>query len=308
MLVETGSRLHAGFYYAAGDWNIRWGSAGFYVDRPSFRATVTESSEPCVKGPSYVADLAARAAEAVGIKGYCVEVSESIPEHVGLGSGTQTLLALHRAFQLLQGREPEPAVDTALRLGRARESAVGTLLFEMGGFVMDAGLPSRPKPLLRLPVPEQWRFLVLLPELPRGLSDDEERSIMERPWGNPESNVGIMTSGALRLASGLARGDIDDVLEGLRLMQRGTGFYFSSIQGGIFRGPLNDLAAETWRHRIILAQSSWGPVMYTIVENEYEAEGDVALLKETMREVGIKGNVIIARPRNVGATILIDSS
>jgi len=302
--VETGSRLHGGFYYAAGDWNVRWGSLGFYIDKPKFRAAVELSDEEKYRGPPELLEYVRRAARAAGASGFNVEVLESPPLHSGFGTGTQVLLSIYMAIKLLKGEQPEPAEEATLKLGRARHSGVGTLLFKYGGFVMDAGLPGRPTPLLTLKVPSQWRFVIALPGMERGLSEEEEENIMDRKqWGNSESNIGFMAEGALRLAAGIARGDIDDALEGLRLVQRGTGILFSSVQGGEFRGKLGELAAEAWRSRVILAQSSWGPAMYTIVENEYEAQGDVMLMREVMNTVGLSGTVIVTPPRNYGAMV-----
>lgn len=304
--VETGSRLHGGFYYAAGDWNVRWGSIGFYVDKPKFRATVELSDKEQYRGPQELLEYVRRAARAAGVQGFNVEVHESPPVHRGFGAGTQALLSLYMAFKALKGEQQEAVEEAALKLGRAKHSGAGTLAFKYGGFVMDAGLPGRPRPLITLKVPSEWRFVIVVPNIERGLTDEEEESIMERKqWGNSESNIAFMTSGALRLAAGIARGDLDDALEGLRLVQRGTGILFTSVQGGEYRGKLNDLAAEAWRSRVILAQSSWGPTMYTIVENEYEAQGDVMLMKEIMSNVGLTGEVIISPPRNYGASIKI---
>ena len=302
--VETGSRLHGGFYYIGGDWSVKWAGLGFYVDRPSFRATVTEAPEPCVEGPEYVKELAAKASRAAGLEGFCVKVHDHIPYHMGFGAGTQVLLSLYRAFQVLKGERVSSAADASVRLGRARVSAVGTLLFEKGGFVMDVGLPGKPEALIRLDVPEEWRFIIVVPEsVGRGLTDEEEERVFSNLWSASESTLGFMAMGALRLASGIARRDLNDVLEGLRLVQRGTGFYFSKVQGGIYRGPLNEFVAEAWRNRIVLAQSSWGPALYTIVEGDREAEWDAVLLKEILSEVGMKGEVIVARPRNRGAVV-----
>ncbi len=171
---------------------------------------------------------------------------------------------------------------------------------------MDAGLPGRPTPMVSLKVPSEWRFVIVVPRTERGLTDEEEVEVMQRKqWGASESSLSFMSIGALRLASGIARADIDDALEGLRLLQRGTGILFSDVQGGEYRGILNRIAAEAWRSRVILAQSSWGPAMYTIVENQYEAEGDVMLMKEVLSTVGVQGEVLVARPRNYGAVVKV---
>ncbi len=258
----------------------------------------------CYEGPPELRPYIERAATALGLRGFCAKITKAPPLHSGLGVGTQLSLAAYRALQRALGVPADPAPLIAEKLGRAKVSGVGTLLFEQGGFVMDAGMPGRPRPLLRLQVPERWRFVVVLPEARKGLDEAEEDSLMSSlQWGAPGSLVSSMAEGALRLASGIAREDIDDVIEGLRLVQRATGAFFSRIQGGLYRGDLMALAAEAWRHRLFLAQSSWGPTMYTISEDELSARGDADLLVQTMREVGVKGRVLVVPPRNVGAAI-----
>ncbi|MGC9071545.1 MAG: hypothetical protein ACP5HK_02460 [Acidilobus sp.] len=302
--VRTGARLHAGFYYAAGEWSVRWGSAGFYVDVPALEASFTLSSERCYEGPSELRPYMERAADVLGIGGFCARVSSSLPLHSGFGVGTQVSLASYRAFQLMIGHKPDPAPVASERLSMARVSGVGALLFDQGGFVMDAGMPGRPRTLLRLQVPEKWRFVIVVPDVGRGLDEQQEDEVMGRlQWGASESLLASMAEGALRLASGIAREDIDDAAEGLRELQRATGAFFARAQGGVYRGSLIDLAAEAWRHRMFLAQSSWGPAMYTLAEDEASAKGDADLLVETMREVGLKGRVLVVRPRNSAAEV-----
>ncbi|MFP3161743.1 MAG: hypothetical protein RXQ69_00395 [Acidilobus sp.] len=262
------------------------------------------SERPCYEGPIELRQYVEEAAKATGVNGYCFRVLRAPPLHSGFGAGTQVSLSSYRAFQLLLGLRPDPAPVAAEKLGRAKVSGVGTLLFEEGGFMMDAGMPGRPRPLLRLQVPERWRFVIVIPEVERGLNEREEEGVMESlKWGAHESLLSMMAAGALRLASGIAREDIEDALEGLRGLQRATGAFFSRVQGGLYRGPLAALAAEAWRHRVFLAQSSWGPAMYTLAEDEMSARGDADLLLETMREVGLKGKVVVSPPRNRGAEI-----
>ncbi len=302
--MRAGSRLHAGFYYAAGDWSVRWGSAGFYVNEPALEAEFGPADEPCYEGPQDLRGYVERAAVALGLRGFCARIARAPPIHSGFGVGTQVSLAAYRGLQEALGVSPDPAPVAAERLGRSRVSGVGSLLFEQGGFIMDAGMPGRPRSLLRLHVPERWRFVVVLPEVERGLDEEEEDMVMARlQWGAPADLLASMAEGALRLASGIAREDVDDAIEGLRTLQRATGAFFSRVQGGVYRGPLTRLAAEAWKHRMFLAQSSWGPAMYTIAEDELSARGDADLLRETMAEVGLRGRVLVALPRNVGAEL-----
>lgn len=310
VLVEAGSRLHAGFYHAGPGRPYLWGSAGFYASKPRVRV----AAEPCpgepptARGPEPHASTARGALEALGLRGVCVEVEEAPPAHVGLGSTTQVSLAAACAGLAALGRGGcglAGVAGLARRLGRARVSGAGTLAFALGGFVVDAGAPdpSGPRPLARLEVPGGWRYVIVVPRLPRGLGEAEEEGLLSRPWSASPEAERLMARGLLRLAAGVARADLVEALEGLRELQLGTGMYFSRLQGGAFRRDLQELAGEAQRNGVVLAQSSWGPTMYTITTSQ-DSWGDAALLRSILGEVGLEGEVLVAEPRNRGATLL----
>ncbi|PMP59433.1 MAG: hypothetical protein C0201_04895 [Caldisphaera sp.] len=301
--ITTGSRLHAGFYYAGSEWSINWGSAGFYIDKPSFEAYFSIDKKQ-FEGPNYIKQIIDKVASLLNIRDYSVRVSSYIPEHIGLGSTTQITLATITCFKMLYGLNinSNEIID---KLGINKYSGVGSLLFNKGGFIADSGVPDKhgPRELISLRIPEKWKFVWVLPNKSKGLDDAKESIIMKIPWNVSEGVKGLMSNGLLRLASGIAREDIEDTLEGLRTIQEGTGLYFSKIQGGVFRNDLTKIASEAWRSRMILAQSSWGPILYTI-SREDEAEGDADLLKFILNELKIKGEVFISNPRNKGYEIV----
>ncbi|MEB2836657.1 MAG: hypothetical protein GSR80_001089, partial [Desulfurococcales archaeon] len=308
--VEAGSRLHAGFYHAGPGRPYSWGSAGFYSSRPR----LVVEARPCpgetvVEGPRDHASVARRALEALGLGGVCLSIVESMPRHAGLGSTTQVSLAAAcaaRAALGMGGCSPGEVAGVARRLGRGRVSGAGTLAFAYGGFVVDAGAPDPggPRPLVRLDVPRDWRFVIVLPKLERGLGEAEEEALLSRPWRPSLEAERLMAVGLLRLAAGVARGDLGEALEGLRAIQLGTGLYFSGHQGGVYRGDLQAIAGEAARNGVVLAQSSWGPALYTITTRDM-AWGDAALLRSILSELGLGGEVVVAEPLNGGAGILV---
>jgi beta-ribofuranosylaminobenzene 5'-phosphate synthase len=302
VFVETGSRLHAGFYYAGNEWNVNWGSAGFYIKDPSFVAEFSHGNNEII-GPDFISNKVITISKLLNVEGYKVKVLSYIPEHVGLGSGTQIDLAIFNAFKRLFNLKVDKS-DLIKKLNIGIFSGIGYLLFYNGGFAADSGSPSKiePKPLIQIKIPEKWRFVYVIPELRRGLTFNEEENIMKNPWNPSEGVKKLMSYGLLRLATGIIREDIEDTLEGLRMMQEGTGIYFSKIQGGQFREDVAKITSELWRSRMIMAQSSWGPTLYTIARDN-EAEGDADLIKQVLHELRINGKVYISEPRNIGFAI-----
>ncbi|AFZ70158.1 putative sugar kinase [Caldisphaera lagunensis DSM 15908] len=302
VFVETGSRLHAGFYYAGNEWNVKWGSAGFYIKDPSFIAEFSYGQNEFI-GPDFIKKKVERISELLKINNYRVKVLSYIPEHIGLGSGTQIELAIINAFKKLFNLNVN-INEIINEMNIAKYSGTGYLLFYNGGFVADAGRPENgePKVLIHHNIPEKWRFVYVTPDLKKGLDYNQEEKILKNPWEPSEGVKRLMSYGLLRLASGIAREDIEDALEGLRMIQEGTGLYFSKTQGGSYREDLSKIVSELWRSRMIVAQSSWGPTLYTI-SREDEAEGDADLIKSVLHELRINGKVYITQPRNIGFTI-----
>ncbi|MCE4624132.1 MAG: hypothetical protein F7B11_05245 [Caldisphaeraceae archaeon] len=301
VIIKTGSRLHAGFYYAGGEWNVKWGSAGFYIEKPSFVAEFS-IGKGIVEAPEYIKNYMMAISKIVGIEGIRISVRSYIPHNVGFGSSTQSIMAIVTAIkELFKVKLNESEIFRSLGIGKY--SGVGFLLFNKGGFVADAGIGGGHtiKGLISLKIPEDWRFIYIKPYLPRGFNEAEEK-IMENLWNSSEGVKKLMSYGLLRLASGIARHDLEDTLEGLRSIQEGTGLYFSKIQGGVYRKDVLRIANEAWKSRIILAQSSWGPLLYTI-STQGEAEGDAELLRSILKEVKVKGEVGISSPRNKGYEI-----
>ncbi len=111
----------------------------------------------------------------------CITLKSTIPEHHGLGSGTQLSLALVRGLSWLGGEEDVDVAELARRVGRGRRSAVGIHGFREGGLVVEAGMRTSDDigPLaVRLPLPDDWRVLLINPpESGSGLSGAvEERA------------------------------------------------------------------------------------------------------------------------------------
>lgn len=303
--VITGSRLHGGFYYIGRSWGVYYGGLGFYSELPKLVLEAWECSDTRIYNLDDFSSVITGVLDKLGLSNVCLMAKESIPIHVGLGSTTQTLLAVGVAIGKLKGINYN-IIELAKLLGRGRVSGVGTLLFKYGGFILDSGNPDigGPRTLLRLRVPGEWRFVILIPEAKRGLSEDEESNILREPI-EPSSHIKqLMSRGALRLASAIARRDLQEALEGLREVQTGTGLYFSTIQGGVYRSDLEDLVSEASKAGLVLAQSSWGPTLYTITSKE-SARADANMLLLLMRELGIRGNVLLAKPRNMGARVAL---
>ncbi|MCE4619103.1 MAG: hypothetical protein F7C37_06660 [Desulfurococcales archaeon] len=303
VIVNAGSRLHAGFHII-GDkiHRIEYAGAGFYVEKPNIRVVVKDCGEATYDGPPDFGDPVTFVIEKTGFTG-CVQLEKAPRRHIGLGSTTQVMLAVYHGIKLLRGEGigGRDLLEAGFKLlERTKASTVGTLLYAYGGFVSGVGLPLPSDfSVLRLPVPSDWRFVIVIPDIARGLSEEEERRYLGLPKPAPQRVKQLMAIGFHYLVMGVVRRDLDLVLDGLKSMQTATGLYFSSIQGGVYRSDVARIVDEASRDGIVLAQSSWGPTLYTITTPD-SAESDKKTLEMIMREVGVRGEVIVSSPRNMG--------
>ena len=90
--VEAGGRLHFGFQNLSLAHERLYGGVGVTLTEPRVELTA-EPAESVVCSDPLVADCAAAACELLGVEGVRVAVEETVPRHVGLGSGTHAAAA-----------------------------------------------------------------------------------------------------------------------------------------------------------------------------------------------------------------------
>jgi beta-ribofuranosylaminobenzene 5'-phosphate synthase len=290
VVVSAPARLHLGMLDPAGLGRRRFGGFGVAIERPRVLVAVRcdgRGGDGIVSsGPQ--ADRAAAFARSVCVElgiaaGLAVDVREAIPAHVGLGSGTKLGLAVARGIFELVGRPAGPE-SLARASGRGARSSVGAWTFEAPGLVVEAGVTGDGdvSPLLmRLPMPETWRCLLVRPAGADGLSGNaEERFFAElRCSPPPEPPVArlLLTS----LLPGLQRGDIEEFGVALSEIQRQIGAIFAGRQGGVFHPSAAPVIEALGSLGVgAVGQSSWGPTAYGIISDPERAADAAGRLRE----------------------------
>ena len=192
-------------------------------------------------------------------------LQRAIPAHAGLGSGTQLALAIAAAVRHLHGLESSaPDIDAAL-LGRGLRSGIGIALFGQGGFVVDGGrgeASTIPPLLTRVPVPSDWRVLLLHDPGYQGLSGEQEKRAFRMLPPMAESDVGrICRLVLMQVVPALMEFDLPRFGGGITEIQRILGRHFAQAQGGLFASPRVGAALQ-WLERegaMGIGQTSWGP-------------------------------------------------
>ncbi len=308
--VRAQARLHFGFLDLSGEKGRRFGGMGVALSRPRLVLRMDKAKSLAVEGDQAerIEILAARFFDAVDLKPEArIKVMEAIPEHVGLGSGTQLALAVASGLSRLHRLDLSPEELCALT-NRARRSGVGYHLFHRGGFVIEGGhavedqkLGEAPPLLLRHEWPEDWRIIVAVPKPSETMSGEAEEAAFSR-LSQPSEQLADQIAGIvlIRLMPALVERDLDTFGAALTEAQELVGTCFAAVQNGLFHpdaAPLIGRLKEAGARGV--GQSSWGPAVYAFAASDEEERH----LLDAAREASPDGSVFAARGWNRGAAL-----
>ena len=240
-----------------------------------------------------------------------IDVRSLVTQHVGLGSGTQTALALAQGlFRFFD--HPTPPIDRlALGMGRGRRSAIGSHGHFRGGLLIDRGIDSNEalSPLdLHLDFPDPWSILLVIPDAIRGLSGPPERRAFEQLPPTPiDVERAMLRCVADELVPALCERNYERFADAIYRFGLMSGGHFASVQQGPFNGPLLTELVQSIRAAGIAAvgQSSWGPCIFAIAEDDEQIESLLAQTESPWNALLGPGNYSIQKTHadNSGASI-----
>ena len=240
------------------------------------------------------------------------------PSHVGLGSKTQLSLAIGTAISKLKNMDI-PIEEITKMVERGGTSGIGWRGFETGGFILDGGhdygigkekenfLPSSASgsanPALTISkynIPENWRFVLVIPNVKPGAYGEEEVDIFKKYTPIPRDEVNEVSHQILmKMLPGILRNDLQCFGEGLKRIQS---IGFKKIEISLQKQIVKDLLKLFEKIGVkAYGMSSFGPSILGITDSDEEAEK----LKETVEKHlnGIGGHIFLCRPNNTGAKI-----
>lgn len=308
--VIAPARLHMGFIDLDGSLGRHFGSIGVGIHEIVTRLTVARADALTVEGPG--ADKALKVARAFAAatgtdERVAIRIHESIPEHVGLGSGTQLTLALSMALARLHGLEAGVR-ELAHSLARGARSGIGIAVFEQGGLIVDGGRGPNtlvPPVIARLPMPEGWRFILAFDPRGQGLHGTQEVAAFGTLPPFPKDETARFCHLLLMQAlPALAEGDLAGFGAVITELQSAVGDHFAPAQGGRFTSPEVGVAMAWLKEQgaVAVGQSSWGPTGFCLVDGQARAAELLACVRD--RIPGLK--FVAAAPRNQGAEVVVE--
>lgn len=330
--VVAPARLHFGFIDLNGELGRLFGSLGMAIDRPrivlegnfnekgEFAPIESENikigeTELKVWGKNVdrITKFARKFLERYPIPGVIsINCKETIPPHVGLGSGTQLALSVGTLLAKVGGYSISPS-DLAVLMGRGVHSGIGIGTFQFGGFIVDGGHPAGEKALKAPPilfhhqVPPSWNLVLAIPSLEHPFKGKgEEQAFKNLPPAPTQLPEKISRLLLMKMLPALVENDIYQFSQALTIIQQLVGDSFAPVQGGRFANSLSAELVNLWLEKGVAGagQSSWGPAVYAFLEKEDEAKELVDFSRDWLESRG-GGTVFLAKPDNHGASVQV---
>jgi len=277
--VIAPARLHLGFVDMHGGLGRSFGSLGLCLADIVTHVIAFQSTDVIIQGPSSnrASVYAGRMLEYLGIKqGVEISILEAIPEHAGLGSGTQLSLAVGTAIARLYDKGITTR-EIAHVMERGARSGIGVGTFSQGGFLVDGGRGDTtevPPIISHLDFPEAWRILLVFDQEMQGINGLREKEAFEQlPPMDKRTTESLCRLTLMQVLPALVEEDCQRFGSAITEIQQHVGDHFAVVQGGRY---CSQYVAEvlTWLTRqgaTGIGQSSWGPTGFAIFANETQA-------------------------------------
>ncbi len=313
--IVSPSRLHLTLIDLNAEIGRVDGGVGITLESPGMELSAVEAETVEVLGDSVLAGRVRKAAESVLPEGWGIRINieKDIPDHVGLGSGTQAAISAAAAVNEVYGLG-KTVRELAVAVGRGGTSGIGVAAFENGGFILDGGhkfkdkgafSPSAashvpPGPVLFREDFPDWSIVLAIADT-KGAHDAEEVDIFKKVCPIPLAEVQEVAHVILmQMLPALMEEDLESFGAAVNHIQN-VGFKKREVD--IQPRPVLDIV-QFMRDNGASGSgvSSFGPVVYGIAGSMSEGE---KLRKEVqqMLDESLGGETLLTKARNRGAEI-----
>ncbi len=275
--VRAPARLHLGFLDMHGGLGRKFGSLGLSITGVDTSLVAEYADDIDICGPSSkrAENYAEQVLSHFGIDGGVkMSIKSAIPEHSGLGSGTQLSLAVASAIVKLYELPDQQAGRLAAMLHRGARSGIGIGTFMHGGFIVDGGRGENtevPPVISHMPFPEHWRVVLIFDDEAEGINGVPERRAFNTLEPMIETTSAMLCRLTLMQAlPAISEIDCSKFGEAITQIQNIVGDYFADAQGGRYTSPLLQGVLEAMANEGAtgMGQSSWGPTGFALFPDE----------------------------------------
>ncbi len=305
LLVEAYSRLHFGLLEIHPQAPHCFGGIGLMIDRPSVRLSMTMSRSWEEGSTTGRQDLSLDWQDSYWKRRFIdvydrfqkrhgtvplgrIELEKAPVPHVGLGSGTQFACAASAILNALNLDSPNSASlmdrgrhlqDILIDSGRGLRSHIGLHGFLHGQMIVDQGKLSlsdsvdTPRTHLQS-FPDQWRVVLVCEDVYQGDWGDNEQSIFDFCSKRENPNRARMLELIdQQILPCLQNSDYPGASHAIGLYGELAGEIFAPAVGDAYRSPRIRYWVDRFRSLGFrgVGQSSWGPVVFVIVQDDQQA-------------------------------------
>lgn len=302
-----------GFIDLSGSLGRNFGSIGVALNEISTRLSMVNSDQLIVSGPSSkrAEKCTLTLCESLNVSNQLqITIDDAIPEHVGLGSGTQMALAIGSALNAhyelgLTVREIAQLSERGMRSG------IGIGVFEQGGLVVDGGRGKQtitPPVISHMDIPDDWRFILIFDKSDKGLHGQQEINAFKKlPTFSQQEAARLCYLLLMQGLPAVAEQNITLFGDVITQIQQSVGKHFATVQGGLFTS-VEIAEVMHWlegQGAVAIGQTSWGPTSFCAVDSETKA-------KQLVQKLQIKYahfsnlNFVVASARNSGGDVYIN--
>ncbi|KXA90052.1 GHMP kinase [candidate division MSBL1 archaeon SCGC-AAA259B11] len=310
--VRAPAHLHAGNFDLAGDLGRLYGTVGFAIEDPSLEIVVREDEGISAEDED-ARRFAERFVEKHDIGGVEIEVKSPLPKYVGIGHHTTLALSIGKALSRLYGLSLS-LEDIARVMRRGLITALGLYACKAGGFIVEGGFkPEKmeemvPPLLFRRKIPEDWCFVVAIPEKSRGrltdLREEEDEILKNLRSMSEDLSAELSRLVLVGMMPSIIEEDVEGFGDSLTAFNSKLGSVWSDYQEGTYCNDVVRDGIETMRNRSYCGcQSSWGPTFYGLVDSKRDAADLTEQMRVFLDDNG-GGEVFYTKAQNEGLEVI----
>ena len=313
--IDSPARLHLGFM-ELNDANSRvFGSIGLAITNFKFKQSIQFNKDFDVVCDDKNIKLRIEEIVKLFSKNYKIKkcrltVSNFIPLHKGLGSGTQ--ISLSTGFLISSFNNLNLSIENISKfLRRGQRSGVGVETFKSGGFIIDTGKLkgsiSPPQKLIDIKWPKDWQIILITSTNVSGFHGKKESSEFAK-LTNVSSKFAKENCFNLlmKIIPGLLENDFNAFANGIQKIQENMSEIFYGNKNNYSNQSISKIFKFVREKKYIgFGQSSWGPTGFVFCKNREQREEIFNMIENFIELKKIEGiNLVKVRGRNFGNKIL----